>query len=149
MDKNTFLINLSESDGTNFGRIDFAAQSESQKVFSAIWELEGQVNGGGFDQYFRTSEADVIAFAPIALDSIGARSCARIVRSAIALIPSANASSEEREEALDSLGDKDRENLESLDTEFFGYPDSLTDLLFAYVSKHPEDFGPVPRNVEK
>lgn len=39
MDKNHFLINLSESKRTDFGRVDFAAQSEAQKVFSAIWSL--------------------------------------------------------------------------------------------------------------
>jgi hypothetical protein len=31
-----------------------------------------------------------------------------------------------------------------LDNEFFAYPHNLTDLLFAYVSKHPEEFGTPP-----
>jgi hypothetical protein len=33
--------------------------------------------------------------------------------------------------------------LEPLDQEFFSYPHNLTDLLFAYVSEHPEEFGTV------
>ena len=37
------------------------------------------------------------------------------------------------------------ENLNALDGEFFKYPHNLTELLFAYVSKHPEDFGTLPR----
>jgi hypothetical protein len=40
MDKNAFLIGLSESDRTDFGRTDFGEHSEEQRVFSAIWELE-------------------------------------------------------------------------------------------------------------
>jgi hypothetical protein len=36
------------------------------------------------------------------------------------------------------------EQLEPLDHEFFSYPHNLTDLLYAYVSKHPEEFGNVP-----
>jgi hypothetical protein len=47
MDKNKFLIDLSESDQTDFGRVDFASQSDPQRTFSAIWELESQVNNGG------------------------------------------------------------------------------------------------------
>jgi len=35
--------------------------------------------------------------------------------------------------------------LETLDSEFFEYPHNLTDLLFAYVSKHPEEFGELPK----
>ena len=31
--------------------------------------------------------------------------------------------------------------LEPLDQEFFSYPHNLTDLLFAYVNGHPEEFG--------
>ena len=43
MDANRVLIALSESDRTDFGRVAFAEQSDAQKVFSAIWELESQV----------------------------------------------------------------------------------------------------------
>jgi len=37
------------------------------------------------------------------------------------------------------------EQLEELDNEFFAYPHNLTDLLFAYVSRHPEEFGDLPK----
>ena len=36
------------------------------------------------------------------------------------------------------------EELEALDTEFFAYPHDLTELLFTYVSIHPEEFGTLP-----
>jgi hypothetical protein len=36
------------------------------------------------------------------------------------------------------------EQLENLDGEFLEYPHNLTDLLFAYVAKHPEEFGDLP-----
>jgi Domain of unknown function (DUF4375) len=35
--------------------------------------------------------------------------------------------------------------LEALDQEFFSYPHSLTNLLFAYVMGHPEEFGSLPK----
>jgi len=36
------------------------------------------------------------------------------------------------------------EHLEALDAEFTLYPHNLTDLLFAYVAGHPDDFGTLP-----
>ena len=144
MDRNRYLIDLSESKRTDFGRVDFAKQSEVQKVFSAVWEIESQVNNGGFDQYFRNSDCDIIGFAPAALNAIGATACAKIVESALRVMSPLPATQEERCDALDSLSETQQEMLESADTEFFDYPDDLTTLLFAYVAKHPEAFGPVP-----
>jgi hypothetical protein len=40
MDKSEFLVELSESLQTQFGKVDFELQSQSQKVFSAIGSLE-------------------------------------------------------------------------------------------------------------
>lgn len=127
MDKNSYLIELSESDGADFGRIDFAAQGQEQRVFSAIWALESQVNNGGFVQFFDNEEPDLVSFTPAALREIGAIRCSEIVSRALVFRPDRNSS-------------KSTEHLESLDSEFYGYPDDLTELLFAYVAAHPETF---------
>jgi len=144
MDKNGFLIDLSENDQTDFGRVDFAKQSDLQKTFSAICELESQVNNGGFDQYFRNSDSDIIAHAPKALHEIGASACAAIVESAIQMIAPIPNDSEARCDALDAAGEEAQELLDELDSKFFAYPDNLTELLFAFVAKYPNEFGAVP-----
>ena len=131
MDKNSYLIDLSESDSTDFGRMDFSAQGHEQRVFSAIWGLEGQVNSGGFIQLFDNEEPELVAFAPAALRSIGAINCAEIVSSAVALAPN--------RDAPEVAG-----HLERLEEEFYSYPDNLTDLLFSYIAAHPEVFGAAP-----
>lgn len=150
MDKNSYLISLSESEQTDFGRVDFADQSEPQKIFSAIWDLESQVNNGGFDQYFRYTDSESIAFSPAALGVIGATKCAAIVGRAISLVFGAPipATEDERLERLDSLGDDALPRLEEIDSDFFGYPDNLTDLLFAFVAQHPSAFGPIPNDCD-
>lgn len=146
MNKNTYLIELSESERTDFGRVDFAQQSEPQKVFSAIWALESQVNNGGFLQYFVSSDFDTANFAPTALRSIGAQACASVVERALrALSASPLPDSQQAcEQLVDSLSDDAREKFESFDSDFMAYPDNLTELLFAYVTAHPEAFGPIP-----
>ena len=127
MDKNSYLIELSESERTDFGRVDFSAQNQEQRVFSAIWALESQVNSGGFAQFFDSEDSDTASFAPTALTAIGAVTCADIVSRALAL-------------ASSRAPDVD-DQLESLDSEFFAYPDNLTELLYAYVAAHPATFG--------
>jgi len=131
MDKNSYLIDLSEGDDTDFGRVDFSEQSHEQRIFSAIWGLESQVNSGGFIQFFDNEEPDLVAFAPEALRLIGAVNCAEIVGSAVAVAPNRDAP-----EVAD--------HLERLEEQFCSYPDNLTDLLFSYVAAHPQAFGAAP-----
>jgi hypothetical protein len=150
MNKNSYLIDLSESEQTDFGRTEFDQQSEPQKVFTSIWALESQVNNGGFLDYFVSSEFDTANFAPTALSSIGANACASIVQRALDLVPTSSLpSSREACQALvDSIDDDTRDKFKALDSEFFDYPDNLTDRLFEFVASHPEAFGAVPEDEE-
>jgi Domain of unknown function (DUF4375) len=148
VDKNQFLIELSEGHHTDVGRVPFARQSPLQKVFSAVWELESQVNNGGFDQYLRFSDYDAIVHAPIALRQIGAPSCAALVERAIGLVQPLPPTREGRHDALDALPEDTQRELESLDSDFYAYPDDLTALLFDFVRKNPGAFGPVPTDIE-
>jgi hypothetical protein len=145
MDKNAFLIELSESDRTQFGRVGFNEQPEEQQVFSAIWELESQINNGGFAQYFSSADGYTANFAPTALRRIGAAKCADIVARALGTVspdalPDDQAS---REQVIGALDRPSQDALESLDQEFFAYPDNLTELLFEYVSSNPRAFGTI------
>ena len=146
MDKNAALINLSESERTKFGKEDFSVQSFAQKVFSAIWAAESEINNGGFAQYFLNSSCETAPFVVEAFETINAPRTADICRRAVAVafpdgLPSAPDSISD---AAADLTDETTELLEALDKEFFQYPHNLTDLLFTFVSKHPDEFGPLP-----
>lgn len=150
MNKNNYLIELSESEYTDIGRVDFVDQPQPQKVFSAIWELESQINNGGFDQYFRYVEPASIAFATSALRAIGANACAAIVQRAQTHVFGSQLplSQDDSNERLDALGDDAQAQLNEIDQAFFAYPNNLTELLFAYVASYPETFGPIPNDTE-
>jgi len=147
VDKDRILIDLSESTSSQFGKVEFQDQSPAQRVFSAIWSLESEVNNGGFSQYFQNTSAETAPYVAEALDAIGATETAKICRSAIAsafpkglpMSPEAISSS------ADEFPTEIHDALDLLDEAFFKYPNNLTDLLFEYVSKHPEEFGTLPK----
>jgi hypothetical protein len=147
MDKNGFLIDLSESERVQFGSVDFADQHDDQKVFSATWELESQVNNGGFSRYASNSDGDIVGHAAAALRKIGAARCAGIVERALRVISSdaLPLDADARQELIESLDDAAQAKLERLDAEFLAYPDDLTELLFEFVRARPAVFGPVSK----
>jgi hypothetical protein len=147
MNKNQILINLSESEITKVGKEEFSRQSAPQRVFSAIWEVEAEVNNGGFSQYFCNDSAESASFVVEALETIGALQTAHICRRAIIVaFPQGLPSTVEAiRSAADALSRGTLDELETLDQEFMAYPHNLTDLLFAYVSAHPEEFGKLPK----
>lgn len=143
MDKNKFLIDLSESTRCQVGKVDFEDQPKLQKVFSAIWRLESQVNNGGFEQYFCSPAGETANFAPTALRCVRAYKCAEIVERANRTLSSDPLPNDvsARESLFDLLTADQLAELERLDSVFFEYPDDLTELLFAFVADHPEVFG--------
>jgi hypothetical protein len=147
VDKNGILINLSESTATKFGKEEFEQQSFPQKVFTAIWWVESEVNNGGFSQYFLNESAESASFVSTALTTIGAPKTANICdRAIIAAFPGGLPKSVDAIQSIaSSFSESTLSELESLDQEFLSYPHNLTDRLFAYVSAHPEEFGALPK----
>jgi hypothetical protein len=146
MNKNGILIALSESDRTNFGKKDFNSQSFPQKVFSAIWAVESEVNNGGFSEYFSNSSCETAGFVTEALETVGAPLTSDICKRAIIVAFPSDLPSDPDEisSAASDFTSEIRDKLDGLDKEFFQYPHNLTKLLFAYVSNHPDEFGELP-----
>jgi hypothetical protein len=146
-EKNRLLIEVSESVRTDFGKVDFRSQSFPQKIFSAIWDLESEVNSGGFCQYFLNSSNETAHFLVEALGAIGASDTAEICKRAIDTAFPAGLPLDPNtiHESAERFPDETRDALDFLDREFFKYPNDLTELLYAHVAKHPEEFGHVPR----
>jgi uncharacterized protein DUF4375 len=145
VDQNKALIQLSESSRVALGRIPFSHQNPTQQVFTAVWELESEVNNGGFHQYFFNSSGDSAQGVLQALHTIGARNAERIVRDAIKAFPGGPPPADwsARQARLEVDDEVAMARWEELDREFFQYPDDLTSLLYAFVRAHSEEFGNV------
>ena len=144
VNRNRVLIELSGSPRTQFGKIDYAQQSATQRVFSAIWELESDVNNDGFTGYFLNCDTAEVDDIVAALRTIGANRAAEIVSRAIAVFLHDRRLCELEGIQWQSASAEAIQHLNQLDEEFFSYPDDLTDLLYEFVKANPHEFGSVP-----
>ena len=134
-------INLSDEFEAACSRhrgVPFKDLSEIDQILVAIWALEGDVNNGGFDQYYFNSSGDTAYYAPIALRRIGAMRMADIVdRANFHFGPSGPPiSGDERQTALFKLTESNEKLWHDLDKEFFRYPDDISALLERFVEQN-------------
>lgn len=121
--------------GSNFDQLD-----EVDKILVTIWSLEGDVNNGGFDQYYFNSSGDLAFYAPAALRRIGAHQMAKITADANKLFgpkgPARNP--DEREDQLLTIAPNGSESKpwDELDRAFQSYPDDISVLLTAFLQVH-------------
>ena len=118
--------------GSNFDQLD-----EADKILVTIWGLEGEVNNGGFDQYYFNSSGDLAFHAPVALRRIGAHHMAQITDDANKLFgpngPARNP--DEREAQLLAIAPHGSEprRWDELTRAFQSYPDDISALLAAFL----------------
>lgn len=143
VDENAWLIALARSEATRFWKLEFEELTRPEQVFLCVWELESEVNNGGFDQYFSNTSGDLARHVEAALDAIGARRTRSIVRQAIDAVGREvlDEDREQREERLLALDDERRDHLEKIDQLYFGYPDDVTKLLYVYVQRHKAEIA--------
>ena len=134
---------MSESPKARFWSVEFEQLTRPEQVFRVIWELEAEVNNGGFCQYFENAAGDLAWFAATALEEIDAVAAAKVVQEACSVFAESNPPKdrEERQAALKSGGADALKRLDTLDQKFISYPDDLSDLLQKYVSKHRDEIA--------
>lgn len=146
---NRRLIKLSEASTSRFWRLDYDDLSTPERVFLVIWELESEVNNGGFHQYFYNSSGALALHAVGALKTIDARATADIVQRAVGAVMNTITSWSDdahRQSGINQLSSETRQTLAGLDQEYYACPENLTPLLYKYVAAHrnevhaPADF---------
>ena len=114
--------------------VSWHSLTNAERIFLLIWELEADVNNGGFNQYFFNSAGDHALDVPAALRSVGASTTASIVDRALqTLAGDFSADRSARQLVLERI-DPETEAFDSLDQEFYAYPDDLSSLLSAFVA---------------
>jgi len=142
-DINRWLMDLSASPRSRFWKVAFNELTPPERVFVAVWELEAEVNNGGFKQYYQNTSGDNACHAVAALLAIRADRAADIVKRANAVFGGEGPSPDEgiRLSDVGMLSIAAQNTLSALDSEFMTYPDNLTDLLYRYVQTHKDDIA--------
>ena len=114
------------------------------QMLYTTWILEGEVNNGGFNQYFWNTEGKTADMALAGYRLVGAEAYADVVRRAIA-------TQKEEAEMMQEFKDKDtleafsesyeHTKLNALDDEFFDLEEDVSALRVKYIRQHLEEYA--------
>jgi hypothetical protein len=140
-ERNAFLIGTAQRDDLGLWSKDISRMTGPRRTFRLIWELEAEVNNGGFHQYANNSSIRGAPYIIDALKEVGAMRTAAIVTQALACFGDVAWQDDgDRDTAANSVSDDVLGNLEEVDQAFFRYEDDLTAILFDYVQRNLEAF---------
>lgn len=142
-DAEAILFRAWERVSTREHEVGFDGLGHAERVFVAIWNLETEVNNGGFDQYLFNSSGDHARFVLDALREVGAGPIADICEQVYGILPG-GAPATERDErqgqleaAEQALGEAElMARFGALEQRFYALEDGLRELLVAYVRAH-------------
>jgi len=120
----------------------FNGLSPGFRAVFATWILEGEVNNGGFNQFFWNSSGDYAADAVAGYDLIGVPAYARLMRRAIAIRDADRARTQSFKDrgTLEAFSESYQNNrLSKLDDEFYKLGD-LSAARIKFVRAHPGMF---------
>jgi len=118
------LFKVSEAVWAREAKHGFEGLSEPERVFLCVWNLEAEINNGGFSQFFENSAGDCASATPAALRRVGAPEMAALVERAMEPFgPSGPpADREERWKRMETLPESAREDWGELDDAFYALP---------------------------
>ena len=133
-----FLESFLDPFFSKLDKVGFNNLSVLEKTFICIWSLEGEVNNGGFDQWFFNSSGDWAFDTPPSLVRIGAEATAGIVEEAISYFPGGNPSKDlkKRRKQMEKVTELIEAKWNKLNDKFYKYEDDLETSLVQYMKKN-------------
>ena len=118
--------------------------SLGQQAFWSTWVLEGEVNNGGFNQFYFNSSGQYSKMAEVGFKTIGAEKFADLIIKSNNIYDENKKRLEEFDDGtMESFSESYKDNpLSELDTEFYalGEMESISSLRIKYIRKHAREF---------
>jgi hypothetical protein len=118
--------------------------SNGQQAFWSTWVLEGEVNNGGFNQFYFNSSGQFFKMAEIGFRTIGAEKYAELTTRANKIYAENKERLEEFDDGtMESFSESYKDNpLNKLDDEFYdlGDKESISELRIKYIREHKTEF---------
>lgn len=121
----------------------FSNLTEVERVFIYVDMLEGQVNNGGFDQFFFNSSGDYAHEILTAYKQIKAYRTVELIEKAIDLFPSLPIpkDTEARRQIMLGINESISNEWDKLDNKFYQYEDNIAKLLIDYIRRNIDRVG--------
>ncbi len=114
--------------------------AEARLVYQ-VWNFDGEIHNGGFDQLFVNSLGDCCDEIQSYLKQLGATNSERLLASAMAKFPNGIVPQDrsQRWEVWHPISNNEdvQDTLEALNQEYYQYEDDLTELLNGFVRSKP------------
>ena len=122
---------------------NFSNLTEAEKVFIYVDMLEGQINNGGFDQFFFNSSGDYTHEILAAYEKIKAHKTAYLIEMAIKAFPVSPVpkDTEVRREIMQNLDERISNVWDDLDNKFYEYEENIAGLLIDYIKLNVDNVG--------
>jgi hypothetical protein len=119
------------------GRKAEARITHPERRLVAVYSLWGEVNNGGFDQYFFNSSGDEAGSALAGLKEMGALGSAVLLERAMEVFPGGRppADRQQRVRTMDKLRKRAGDPWEQCDQEFYAVKEDLRELMLAYAKQ--------------
>jgi hypothetical protein len=114
------------------------------QMLYTTWVLEGDVNNGGFNQYFWNTEGKFVDMALAGYARVGASAHVDIVQRAIAVYKEEAEMMQDfkDESTVDAFCESyEHTKLNDLDTEFFALDEDVSGLRVRYIRQHLDEFA--------
>ena len=115
----------------------YEALTNIERDIYHTWDLETEVNNGGFDQYFFNSAGDHALDTLISLETIGLVETKKLLEQAIAAAfhdhPQSNR--QKRWKQLDALTESQKKQLDNLDQKIFALEEPVSELVTKYIDQ--------------
>jgi len=137
-----FLMTINDKVFARLKNVGFDGLRDAEKVFVCVWVLKGQVDNGGFDQFFFNSSGEYSVEAVSAFEKIGATKIAEIIQQANGMFKNGQPPKnwEYRQEELSKMPESAEKELGRLTDEFYKCTEDVDKLLYQFVLKHREEF---------
>lgn len=121
----------------------FNKLSEPEKIFICVWNVDGELNSGGFDQFYFNESGNLAKVTPVCLQKIGAPKAAKLVLAANQVFGSDGPpqNMEKRNEQLSNLPEDKEETLKKLEAMYHEHCENIEKLIIEHIVKHKEIFG--------
>ena len=142
----TIFDNIYEIIGDDYKNelVNIQKLTKGQQGFWSTWVIEGEVNNGGFNQFYFNSSGQYSEMAEIGFETIGAKKYAELTSRANKIYADNKERLEEFDDGtMESFSESYKDNpLNKLDDEFYelGNKESISELRIKYIREHIKEF---------